>query len=72
MRPIHAVEECSVYILLVQEVSKKGVSVDNDDRQIGRILSRREVLALLTTTKTDQGYAATFDIGIDPSAVGTG
>jgi protocatechuate 3,4-dioxygenase beta subunit len=27
---------------------------------------------LLTTTKTDQGYAATFDIGIDPSRVGTG
>ena len=29
-------------------------------------------LLLLTTTKTDQGYAATFDIGIDPSTVGTG
>jgi protocatechuate 3,4-dioxygenase beta subunit len=29
-------------------------------------------LMLLTTTKTDQGYAATFDIGIDPSTVGTG
>src|SRR5262249_29143861 len=27
---------------------------------------------LLTTTKTDQGYAATFAIGIDPSTVGTG
>jgi len=27
---------------------------------------------LLTTTKTDQGYAATFDIGIDPTTVGTG
>jgi len=29
-------------------------------------------LLLLTTTKTDQGYAARFDIGIDPSTVGTG
>jgi hypothetical protein len=29
-------------------------------------------LLLLTTSKTDQGYAATFDIGIDPSTVGTG
>jgi protocatechuate 3,4-dioxygenase beta subunit len=29
-------------------------------------------LLLLTTTKTDQGYAATFQIGIDPSTVGTG
>jgi protocatechuate 3,4-dioxygenase beta subunit len=29
-------------------------------------------LLLLTTTKTEQGYAATFDIGIDPSTVGTG
>jgi protocatechuate 3,4-dioxygenase beta subunit len=29
-------------------------------------------LLLLTTTKTDQGYAATFDIGIDPSTVGAG
>jgi len=28
-------------------------------------------LLLLTTTKTDQGYAATFDLGIDPSTVGT-
>ena len=29
-------------------------------------------LLLLTTTKTDQGYAATFALGIDPSTVGTG
>lgn len=29
-------------------------------------------LLLLTTTKTDQGYAATFPIGIDLSTVGTG
>lgn len=29
-------------------------------------------LLLLTTTKTSDGYAATFDIGIDPSTVGTG
>jgi hypothetical protein len=29
-------------------------------------------ILLLTTTKTDQGYAAAFDIGIDPSTVGTG
>ncbi|MBK9712380.1 MAG: intradiol ring-cleavage dioxygenase [Kouleothrix sp.] len=29
-------------------------------------------LLLLTTTKTDQGYAATFAIGIDPTTVGTG
>jgi len=29
-------------------------------------------LMLLTTTKTDQGYAATFEIGIDPTTVGTG
>jgi protocatechuate 3,4-dioxygenase beta subunit len=29
-------------------------------------------LLLLTTAKTDQGYAATFDIGIDPTTVGTG
>jgi protocatechuate 3,4-dioxygenase beta subunit len=29
-------------------------------------------LLLLTTTKTDQGYAATFDMGIDPSTVGAG
>jgi protocatechuate 3,4-dioxygenase beta subunit len=29
-------------------------------------------LLLLTTTKTDQGYAAAFDIGIDPATVGTG
>ncbi len=29
-------------------------------------------LLLLTTTKTDQGYAAAFDIGIDPTTVGTG
>jgi protocatechuate 3,4-dioxygenase beta subunit len=29
-------------------------------------------LLLLTTTKTDQGYAAAFEIGIDPTTVGTG
>ena len=29
-------------------------------------------LLLLTTTKTDQGYAAAFDIGIDPYDVGAG
>lgn len=29
-------------------------------------------LLLLTTTKNTQGYAASFDIGIDPSTVGTG
>jgi protocatechuate 3,4-dioxygenase beta subunit len=29
-------------------------------------------LMLLTTTKTDQGYASTFDIGVDLSTVGTG
>lgn len=29
-------------------------------------------LLLLSTSKTDQGYAAAFDIGIDPSTVGTG
>jgi protocatechuate 3,4-dioxygenase beta subunit len=29
-------------------------------------------LLLLTTNKTDTGYAATFDIGIDPTTVGTG
>jgi protocatechuate 3,4-dioxygenase beta subunit len=29
-------------------------------------------LLLLTTNKTDTGYAAAFDIGIDPATVGTG
>jgi protocatechuate 3,4-dioxygenase beta subunit len=29
-------------------------------------------LLLLTTTKTDQGYAATFPIGVDLSTIGTG
>ena len=29
-------------------------------------------LLLLTTNKTDQGYAAAFDIGIDPTTVGAG
>jgi protocatechuate 3,4-dioxygenase beta subunit len=29
-------------------------------------------LLLLTTTQTDQGYAATFDIGLDLSTLGTG
>jgi protocatechuate 3,4-dioxygenase beta subunit len=29
-------------------------------------------LLLLTTTQTGQGYAAAFDIGIDPTTVGTG
>ncbi len=29
-------------------------------------------LLLLTASKTDQGYAASFEIGIDPSTVGTG
>src|SRR4029453_19454283 len=29
-------------------------------------------LMLLTTNKTDQGYAATFDIGVDLSTIGTG
>src|SRR5262245_59226309 len=44
-------------IALSQEVDR----MDNDDRQIGRILSRREVLALLGTA------GATLLIGCGPS-----
>jgi protocatechuate 3,4-dioxygenase beta subunit len=40
--------------------------MDNDDRQIGRILSRREVLALLGTA------GATLLVGCGPSQLGSG
>jgi hypothetical protein len=37
--------------------------------QLNSTTNTYQDLLLLTTNKTDQGYTATFDIGIDPTAM---
>ncbi|MEO7911146.1 MAG: intradiol ring-cleavage dioxygenase [Roseiflexaceae bacterium] len=48
------------------------VSKSNTPDTLNSTDSIYQELMLLTTTKTDQGYAAMFDIGMDLSTVGTG